>query len=246
MISLGNTRNLVYVCSPLSAPTRAEMLANAAKAAAYMTKAGNEFSGRPVAPHAYLPFLLDDSVPEQRELALEFGRKLLSMCYLLVVFGTNITNGMASEIAQAQELGIPIKYRPDLEGNCYQKTGEHYDPQKKVTFVWRESEDNPLRIHDDLLLVEWYNADEGYWGDYDPDNPEDENLLRFDVSIFNGESWEPVDDASYCTLIPANADDDQLASSLYYIFRQYRNVIDRYPVEHSVKKLGESLSWISM
>ena len=66
MTSPDNKQKLIYVCSPLSAPTRAEMLANAAKAAAYMVRAENEFGGRSVAPHAYLPYLLDDSVPEQR------------------------------------------------------------------------------------------------------------------------------------------------------------------------------------
>ena len=43
---------LTYVCSPLSAPTRAEMLANAAKASTYMMKAEQEFGNRAVAPHA--------------------------------------------------------------------------------------------------------------------------------------------------------------------------------------------------
>ena len=40
---------LTYVCSPLSAPTRAEMLANAAKASTYMMKAEQEFGNRAVA-----------------------------------------------------------------------------------------------------------------------------------------------------------------------------------------------------
>ena len=57
----------------------------------------------------------------------------------------------------------------------------------------------PLKIHDALLLVDWYNANEGYCGDFDPSNPENKNLLRFDVCIFNGENWEAVDDSSYCT-----------------------------------------------
>lgn len=79
---------MTYVCSPLSAPSRAERLANAAKATTYMIWAEKEFGGRAVAPHAYLPYLLDDSVPEQRALALDFGLKLLgteisSLCSLL-------------------------------------------------------------------------------------------------------------------------------------------------------------------
>ena len=116
-----NKPKLIYVCSPLSAPTRAEMLTNAAKAAAYMVRAENEFGGRSVAPHAYLPYLLDDSVPEQRALALEFDHKLLCMCSLLVVFGAHISPGMQNEIALARTLGIPIEYRPDIEGHRYER-----------------------------------------------------------------------------------------------------------------------------
>lgn len=105
---------LTYVCSPLSAPTRAEMLANAAKASTYMMKAEDEFGDRAVAPHAYLPYLLDDTVPEERALALEFGEKLLAMCSRLVVFGDRISSGMKSEIRKAEELGLPVLYRPGL------------------------------------------------------------------------------------------------------------------------------------
>lgn len=106
---------LTYVCSPLSAPTRAEMLANAAKASTYMMKAEQEFGDRAVAPHAYLPFLLDDTVPKERTLALEFGQKLLAMCTRLVVYGDRISNGMSAEIMKAKELGIPVLQRPGLE-----------------------------------------------------------------------------------------------------------------------------------
>ncbi len=121
MTSPDNKQKLIYVCSPLSASTRGEMLANAAKAAAYMVRAENEFGGRSVAPHAYLPYLLDDSVPEQRELAMEFDQKLHRMCSLLVVFGAHVSPGMRSEIALAQNLGIPIEYRSDIEGGCYKR-----------------------------------------------------------------------------------------------------------------------------
>ena len=99
---------LTYVCSPLSAPTRAEMLANAAKASTYMMKAEQEFGNRAVAPHAYLPFLLDDTAPEERALALEFGQKLLAMCTRLVVYGDRISSGMSAEIMKAEELGTSV------------------------------------------------------------------------------------------------------------------------------------------
>ena len=100
---------MTYVCSPLSAPSRAERLANAAKATTYMIWAEKEFGGRAVAPHAYLPYLLDDSVPEQRALALDFGLKLLGMCSRLVAFGDQLSAGMKKEIEVAHEKGIPVR-----------------------------------------------------------------------------------------------------------------------------------------
>ena len=105
---------MTYVCSPLSAPSRAERLANAAKATTYMIWAEKEFGGRAVAPHAYLPYLLDDSVPEQRALALDFGLKLLGMCSRLVAFGDRLSAGMKKEIEAAHEQGIPVFYRTGI------------------------------------------------------------------------------------------------------------------------------------
>ena len=46
------------------------MLSNAAKAKNYMGLAEQEFGDRAVAPHAFLPYLLDDGVPEERALAV--------------------------------------------------------------------------------------------------------------------------------------------------------------------------------
>ena len=102
---------MTYVCSPLTAESRAAMLANAAKANTYMVLAEREFGGKAVAPHAYLPYLLDDRIPEERSLALEFGLKLLRLCDRIVVFGEVISDGMQGEIVYAEKLGIPVYYR---------------------------------------------------------------------------------------------------------------------------------------
>ena len=45
---------MTYVCSPLSADTRAATLTNAAKAISYMAMAEREFGERAVAPHLSL------------------------------------------------------------------------------------------------------------------------------------------------------------------------------------------------
>lgn len=102
---------LTYVCSPLSAPTRAEIMVNAQRARTYMTMCEREFGCRAVAPHAYLPYLLDDSNPKERALALSFGANLLALCDRLVIYGDRISSGMKEEIRRARELGIPILNR---------------------------------------------------------------------------------------------------------------------------------------
>lgn len=87
-----------------------------AKASTYMVYAEKEFGGRCCCPHANLPSLLDDTVPEERALALEFGLKLLGLCSQVVVYGSRISNGMKNEIAAAEQLGLPILYRSAIPG----------------------------------------------------------------------------------------------------------------------------------
>ena len=63
--------------------------------------------------------------------------------------------------------------------------------------------------------VEWVDIGEGWNGDYDPDDPDDTALLRFDVleltnihGLFSDSpvmEWEVLDDASYCTQMPADS-----------------------------------------
>lgn len=121
-----------------------------------------------------------------------------------------------------------------------------------VTILRDVDMDTPMSIRDDILRVDWHNAGEGICGDYNPENPQDVNLLRFDVYIAGaaetkGESddvWREVEDASYCTNMPANTTQEILEESLKYIFFEYREVINQYP-DHSLKRLGERLSWIS-
>lgn len=101
--------------------------------------------------------------------------------------------------------------------------------------------ETPVSIYDDALRVDWYRAGEGYWGDYNPANPDDEELLRFDVYKKVEDFWEEVDDASYCTTISAETSPEKLVKPLFVIFKEYKDVdLD------SCKKLGEALSWITL
>ena len=87
------------------------------------------------------------------------------------------------------------------------------------------------------VRVGWCNLGEGYFGDYDEDDPEDVNLLRFDVDL-NG---EPVDDASYCTQVPADTPDLTLIKLLHIIMNE---IHDPLMSGDGIKRLCESLSWI--
>lgn len=100
--------SLVYICSPLSAPTDEEIRRNMEKAKEYMAVVAKNFHCRTVAPHAYLPELLDDNIPAERELALSFGLSLLELSSVMVVCGNVISSGMKGEIEKAKKQEIPI------------------------------------------------------------------------------------------------------------------------------------------
>ena len=61
-----------YICSPLSAKTREERMFNMGLAKAYLDTIREVFHCRTYASHAYLPLMLDDTIPEERK--LEGGR----------------------------------------------------------------------------------------------------------------------------------------------------------------------------
>lgn len=98
----------LYICSPLSSASLAEVEANMQMARHYMEQVGTSLGCRSYAPHAFLPYLLDDSDPDERKIALQFGIMLLELCDGLVVCGKRITSGMLAEIEHAKDMGIPI------------------------------------------------------------------------------------------------------------------------------------------
>lgn len=91
------------------------------------------------------------------------------------------------------------------------------------------------------VKVEWVNLGEGFNGDYDSGDPEDKNLLRFDFSHLVGDSWEPVDDGSYCTRISAETKRPVLNSLLASMMNE---TFDHISNHGRAKRICESLSWI--
>lgn len=109
--------------------------------------------------------------------------------------------------------------------------------------LFQEQEDGMLAI-DRAVKVEWENLDEGLSGDFDPEDSQDINLLRFTVYLEKDGNWEQVDDASYCTNMPVDTPKPILKKALLYLLKEYSNVLNSDSCQ-SVKKLGEELSWIS-
>lgn len=103
-----------YICSPLSAPTQKGIELNQAYARGYVEMVEERCKVKAVAPHIYLPEMLDDNVPEERALALEFGLKLLMLCDKLVICGDTVSSGMAKEIAFARGNNIEVIKLKDL------------------------------------------------------------------------------------------------------------------------------------
>lgn len=95
------------------------------------------------------------------------------------------------------------------------------------------------------VKVELINIGEGLNGDYDPHDPEDMNLLRYDVSVFKDGVWEKKEDSSYCTMFPADAASSQKQKALEILSERFYDALSEN-IEASVKKIGEEMSWISL
>lgn len=102
-----------------------------------------------------------------------------------------------------------------------------------------------VRIQNDKTQLELEYIGEGWYGDYNREDPSDTPLIRFTASVRSNkeEDWEPMDDASYCTSLPLDTDNDKLGIIALDMFFRYAIVTEDYLNGASVKKLGEELSW---
>lgn len=92
--------------------------------------------------------------------------------------------------------------------------------------------------------LEWIG--EGISGDFNNDNPLDEQLLRFTVyrrEDVESSRWHQVEGASYCTYLPATAPRSILT---YALKRIYGKVAEKVEKNQSIIKLCENLSHISL
>lgn len=104
----------MYVCSPLRADTELQHSMNMFLAREYEKLAAEHFSCRAVAPHGYVSYILNEDIPEERQLGLSFSKSVLDTCDALAIFGDKISEGMFGEIMHAFSKGIPV-YKHDGE-----------------------------------------------------------------------------------------------------------------------------------
>ena len=100
-------RPLVYICSRYAGNTELNVF-RAIGFCRYAVRCGMI----PVASHLLYPQILEDSVPAQRELGLQFGLALLDRCSEIWVFNENreLSEGMRLEIGYARKKGIPVRF----------------------------------------------------------------------------------------------------------------------------------------
>lgn len=89
--------------------------------------------------------------------------------------------------------------------------------------------------------LEWIG--EGLDGDYNEENPDDIPLLRFSVYKKINDQWEAIDDASYCTQLPATIGMGTATVAAAHILRQVEDIVLE---GGSIKKICEKLSWIDV
>ncbi|OCN00613.1 hypothetical protein A7X67_17115 [Clostridium sp. W14A] len=119
-------RKLVYVASPYAGNIEQNV-----KAAIYYCRYALQCGCDFIAPHLFYPRVLDNSDPSERRIGIQAGLRLLSMADELWVCGSRISEGMKSEIAEAERLGTSIKYisESEIQGgnrmNRYGKMGQN-------------------------------------------------------------------------------------------------------------------------
>ena len=100
-----------------------------------------------------------------------------------------------------------------------------------------------MELIEDGIRVTLEHIGEGHSGDYDPDDPKDEALLRFDVERLTDSQWEGVDNTSYCTNLTDDTPDETVNKALRIIMDCVKDKILRYD---SVKRICEELSWMDV
>jgi len=143
-------RKRAYICSPLSAKTDGEFVENMHRARGYMYYVAKEMGLAARAPHAYLPMLLCDRIPNERALALQFGLRLLEESDILLVCGDRISLGMQGEILHAISIRTKIL---TFSHQMYLKVCEYVRKENGDTELVAFDESHPVMAGRELVTT---------------------------------------------------------------------------------------------
>lgn len=87
-----------------------------------------------------------------------------------------------------------------------------------------------------------WDCGEGYSEYYNPDDPDDAPLLRFDVLVKN----EQADDGSRCTLLKATDDRKLLRQAAKAVLNQAENYYNGKEFRGGFKKEMDFMSWLKI
>ena len=94
------------------------------------------------------------------------------------------------------------------------------------------------------VRVAWVCLGEGYNGEYDPKNPEDELLLRFDVAVKDEDIGDFVTTKSRCTCFAANTPIKDKEAALDVLLDHFHHAYTSQ-TRHCMSSLADKLSYIS-
>lgn len=94
------------------------------------------------------------------------------------------------------------------------------------------------------VRVAWVCLGEGYNGEYDPKDPEDELLLRFDVAVKDENIGSFVTTESRCTCFAAKANDKAKEKALDILLDRFYTAYTSEP-RQCLSALADTLSYIS-
>lgn len=90
----------------------------------------------------------------------------------------------------------------------------------------------------------WVCLEEGYNDDYDPENPGDELLLRFDVAVKDEDTGSFITVGSRCTCFAEKASDKDKEAALDVLLVRFYHAYTAVPLL-CMRTLADELSYIS-
>lgn len=99
-----------------------------------------------------------------------------------------------------------------------------------------------MELIDGNVMVELVHEGEGFHGEYDPTDPDDQPLLRFSVYQRGEGEWEQVENASYCTQLNAGISLSDQIQICRTILGRVKPLINS---DKSLRRECEDLSWLA-